>query len=406
MYMNKKYRRANLKNTGWIAVFVLVALAAFKIPLYNYTAGSYAGRITVARFFIVVLSIGWLLLNTIYFRKLSLKKHELLLLLLIGLLFAGVCFSSVINRKQLGNCLREMLCFVVFPVYFFCGLRKQSLRELLINTWKWFFLVLNVIDIATVLMYPSGMYNSGVYRNNWFLGYKTQRVIFSYPMVVLWGYTEIKANNKLTMRAIVPFILAAIDAVLTEATGGLLSLLSIPVFYMLMVLAGRKPKLKKVEVLGNVYIMTAAYLLLVFLIITMRATGMIQILTSWVGKDVSFTGRSHIWRQCLRVISKSPIWGCGIMLGADFRLLTGWIGGTNAHNAILTVLINGGAVALALYTGITLMAFRSHSSKTMCFLLAATYGLWILGITSAILAFSEAGLITYVLAVYEKRKER
>jgi len=74
-----------------------------------------------------------------------------------------------------------------------------------------------------------------------------------------------------------------------------------------------------------------------------------------LGKDMTFTYRTDMWDAALRVISKSPIWGCG---NADEEWFLSEMSSfaIGPHNFILGLMINGGIIALILYIYIVIKA--------------------------------------------------
>lgn len=74
-----------------------------------------------------------------------------------------------------------------------------------------------------------------------------------------------------------------------------------------------------------------------------------------LGKDMTFTYRTHMWDSALRVFFNSPIWGYGFVDSDWFRahMTNRAIG---AHNYILNTMVYGGILLLALYI---LIALRS-----------------------------------------------
>lgn len=75
-------------------------------------------------------------------------------------------------------------------------------------------------------------------------------------------------------------------------------------------------------------------------------------------KDLTFTGRTDLWEASLHAIGKSPILGYGDV-DKDWYLLNISNKAYGTHNFILTMLIWGGVVALALYVKIVLLSCKT-----------------------------------------------
>lgn len=93
------------------------------------------------------------------------------------------------------------------------------------------------------------------------------------------------------------------------------------------------------------------------------------IIVDVLGKDITFTNRTDMWDSALRVIAESPIWGWG---NPDEEWYVGHMSShaVGAHNLILTILIYGGIMALALYITMLVMSlrklFRSNGRMVNC----------------------------------------
>ena len=67
-------------------------------------------------------------------------------------------------------------------------------------------------------------------------------------------------------------------------------------------------------------------------------------------KSITFTGRTDIWDIALKLIKNSPIFGYGVYEGHGLIFVRGQY--YYAHNAVLEVLLQGGAVSLFFYAAI------------------------------------------------------
>ena len=83
-------------------------------------------------------------------------------------------------------------------------------------------------------------------------------------------------------------------------------------------------------------------------------------------KDVTFSGRSVLWAQTLKLVYQSPIYGYGI--GSDVsNSFYFWskgeiISGFSTHNGYLRILLEGGIIALVSYVMIYVVLYKSCKS--------------------------------------------
>ncbi len=82
-----------------------------------------------------------------------------------------------------------------------------------------------------------------------------------------------------------------------------------------------------------------------------------------LGKDITFTGRTHMWDTALRVISESPIWGWGYP-DKDWYLTNMTTHAVGPHNILLATLIFGGIFTFLIYIYILVVSlFRAFSIR-------------------------------------------
>ncbi len=86
----------------------------------------------------------------------------------------------------------------------------------------------------------------------------------------------------------------------------------------------------------------------------------VYIIEDVLGKDITFTNRTHMWDSALALIAKSPIIGHGYATVDWFRSnMTNFAVGP--HNHILSILLFGGIILLGLYIAICTLAYKSIS---------------------------------------------
>lgn len=76
-----------------------------------------------------------------------------------------------------------------------------------------------------------------------------------------------------------------------------------------------------------------------------------------LGKDITFTHRTLMWDQALKVIANSPVIGYG-MVDSDWFIKNMESYATGPHNMILATLINGGIILFVLYIALCVISLR------------------------------------------------
>jgi exopolysaccharide production protein ExoQ len=144
-----------------------------------------------------------------------------------------------------------------------------------------------------------------------------------------------------------------------------------------------------------------------FLIIVAPMIGLDQIFVGLMGRDLTFTGRTDIWKAVLAE-EINPLIGAGhysFWLGDRVeRISRAWFYELNeAHNGYLEVYLNGGLIGLGLLLAVLVSGWKKALKEVMTgdsiagFRLAVLAGIVVYGVTEAVFRF---GLVsTALLAV-------
>lgn len=278
-----------------------------------------------------------------------------------------------------------------------------SQRDLLtiLDVWKFIILMLVMIDILTQLAYPNGMYSTALYSLNWFLGYKTERIVYSFPMIMMFAVTSIKKYSSISISFYIVTALAALNAFLSQAGAGTAMFLLIFVLVFIIDLNSKKKNIIKkiMNFFMNYYVVLIVYAIAVMCLVILQNLEFVSEISESMGKGDGLSGRDEIWTACLEVFKKSPVRGVGYMSSIDYVELVGMAAASNSHNMVLTILVSGGIVALGLYLVIFINAFRRKDIVMAHHYIIAVfiYAMMILGVTSSTIVFSIFGMLGFWL---------
>lgn len=199
-----------------------------------------------------------------------------------------------------------------------------------------------VINFATVVLFPGGVYRTAVYDMNFFLSYRTAWLpvyLFS-SVVVLMNY--IKYRSKLTVAwAIIVMASIFISMILVWTATGLFCFgLALLVYIFCKIFKRGKP-------INMGIIIAVEAVVFVMLAIIRQQEKFSFILVDLLQKDLTLTERTRIWDNAIQSISKHPLLGIG---GVDDEIKTRILGfgATHAHNFYLSAVFQYGFVGLIL----------------------------------------------------------
>lgn len=195
------------------------------------------------------------------------------------------------------------------------------------------------------------------------------------------------ASNVLCLRYsrfwLINFIVLAIVIVTSLAIVGSMTSLSMIVVFLVCCLLPTS-KLRLIAICGLFVVFLLFQIFVVF-----NGRGLennelaVYLVEDVLKKDLTFTHRTYMWESAINIIEKSPIYGWGFADTTWFKThMTAFAIGP--HNFILTILVNGGVILLALYIMICSKVFKAVlpylKIKNMQLLLLAVACFWVMSL--------------------------
>lgn len=278
-------------------------------------------------------------------------------------------------------------------------------------------LFLIIINLATIVLSPNGLYDATykftevtlashlTYNLNWLFGYKNNQFGVVLPFLAIYCIYRICICNGFKKTSFWVFLICIIEELLAQA---MMSTILITVFAVsVFVFFEKDNKIsRRISKLFNLKTLMITVVIVVLGIVGMTTNSFLGDLLKQVslamGKDTTFNGRSAIWLVAINYIKESPVIGYGNINSETFIEESRILGGTNAHNFILHILISGGFACLAEYSIIYLYMIR-FLKKNKCLIgsiMGLVIGLFFAdGITSICLYYPFFNAM-FILAYY------
>ncbi len=331
---------------------------------------------------------------------------------LMGAMYMVMTFSTLHHNGDLMSFFVVVSGSLVVVLSLDCVSKNKDALDTLLKIWKTLICIIIGIDIITEILYPNGLYQDRLYSLNWFLGYKTARMTYIVPLLFISVYQSYRKQR--FQKSIFLFIaLSIIDVWLAQASGATVSLIVFCVLTIVILNLYRKKMKPLRQIFSKIFdhfFFITVYMIVTFIVVIVNYTPLMSKVADLIGKDLTFTGRTFIWKACMDQIITSPLIGKGYWISQQYEKITipyGVYGGTNAHNAIISILMNGGVIALLLYLCIYLYSMSSmkkHSSNEMV-MIAIVYITWILGVTSSAFTFSPYVFMMYWMFMNMKKQK-
>ena len=318
---------------------------------------------------------------------------------------------SIVKGSGVAQYAVSFLPILLVCLYFNLEAGGESVSITVLRRWIAFLTCLVVIDLITIILFPNGLYfGSDTYhagsQRNWFLGYKTNRLTYSFPLVVLYSY-YLFIKGRLRLKNLALYAVVFFDMYLTHGTAGsftLLLFLVVSAVYVSSLSRKRIAAERITRVLKKYYLFLAIFVFITLTTVLVQSNISVAAISSLFGKSITLQQRTMIWQYCAADVREHFLFGHGIMSGSQYATFTG--GYVNPHNIVFSYLLTGGIFGLLFVLAFFLCCVRRvKSTEENVLFLLAVYCILILGITSSTLSFSPF-LFAFMLLMYDRREEK
>ena len=387
---------------------ILVLLSCCDIVYINHLNGSVSTILFCVRLmFIMIYGLKILLQK----KKIDWSKSFLLINILF-LLFIG---KSILRTTSITYYMLQLLSKpYLIVLYMQHNFNNNFKIKNILNVWKKLLFILCFIDFITIIIFPNGMYAEKNYAINWFLGYKTARLVYSWALLFIASYLdfcEIKVGKKhLSKLTLFSFVICIFSAFRSQATGACTALIVYVILIYLLKMENEKNSGGRLYYLYSPKKIILYIGIIYYLVMSIESNVYIQnMVTSIFKKSTTLSNRTDIWKNCFEFFMQSPVFGKGIFTPLEYISISKYYLGTNAHNYLLTLLISGGIIALIIYLYMLKVSMtrknRIYTRQELTLIVAIIVFLFV-GVTSSALAFSTFAFLPFIILEYEKIKKR
>ncbi len=200
-----------------------------------------------------------------------------------------------------------------------------------------------IIILSLLINFPTVLQNREIINAEFFIGGKNALGIFLIPGIFILLINSLEKYNKASLFTVFAIVLSLITVFVGASGTGIV----VALCALLFLLVAIKFKPKKIVYLGVIFAVYGLFLLLSekFFIADYWVK-----FTDMLGKDGTLTGRTAIWNTAAELIRDNWLFGVGrgaalVYINARGERQIVY----EAHNFVMEILLEGGAVALVLY---------------------------------------------------------
>ncbi len=208
-----------------------------------------------------------------------------------------------------------------------------------LKTIYYLFYALLIVNFATVLLFPEGMYDDarGIRNTNYFLGNYNIFILYMLPAIV-FGYLVNEGNIKKKGYFFLWILCFATLYIKRSATSFAVLLLGVYVIFL---------NHRWTRMIFNVKTYILVNILFFFSVVwNANSYDFIGKIANLLNKDSTFSGRTRIWSTAVQYIKRNWIWGYGCQSGTAFRIAFDNDSAIHCHNLYLNILYQYGIVGL------------------------------------------------------------
>lgn len=287
---------------------------------------------------------------------------------IVSFVIAILIFGSKIQKNIRKRRSLEIAVYLAFFVWLFvCGVANNNMAEIgsaflpiitviilfmsylnedvtkVLNPLGFILYIYVVINFATVLLFPHGLYSDSVnemstrIEYSWFLGYRNPQVRVLLPAVSISFILDIVKYERVKLKSLFLLLISIITIVLIKSST---ALIGFSVFIMIYIF--RMKWNIRVKPIWFILYNVAFF----FGIIILRLQNIFGFfIVDVLHKELTFTGRTFIWDQALLKVLRHPLIGNGT---TEFPIGSYFVA-THPHNFILYLLVKGGLIGFSLF---------------------------------------------------------
>lgn len=344
-------KRIRMPKWGWM----FLVIPYFKPAVLGVLEGT---ELLETAFDIWRLMAAAVILGLYVYQMVSQRRRPSGVLVGMCVYLGFIALSTLIRQDTLWS-----IANYVVTILTFCMLLELSLRDGPETTMDMLVLPLTVLVLANFILmciYPTALCTGGAYNYRYnFLGIDNFLAPILVPYMFMVALRSTMRTGGLDFFAYAMMVVCALSIMLIWAATGLMGM-AVALIFLLCFYQ------RKLQTLFNFSTTMLLAFGLFYCVVVFRLQDLFAFFIEGVlHKGLSFTGRTDIWDEAIRMFLLSPLLGYGYTsTGKVYRLVKGKY--YHAHNAFLEILVEGGLGAMMGYlfmlerAGKQLMIYRRH----------------------------------------------
>lgn len=365
-------------------IFYIVLLIPFFVPRYFMYGPKNYSKIFNA--FLMITAIITLFLTI---KNSKIKSNIIYLTIFLAFLFV----PTIIYNGDINTCFTIFLDSITLSLLI--NYMSERNCKLFYSAFNDLLVILILINILSIIFFPTGLYiDSNGYKDNWFLGFKNIHILFIMPGIIVNIINSYINRGKLLLSNYIFIFICLSSLILSNSSTSILGI-SILLIYLIF-----KKVLNNLNFI-NIKSLSLTYLVLFFSVIIFKVQNLLSfIFVDILHKDLTFTGRTIVWSDVIKLIGNKPIFGYGVeyrftRLARSINLQV-----YHAHNEILEIIYKTGLIGLISFViFFTVSVKKLYINKDNEFVKVLSFIMFIFMVMMLTEAYSLENIL-YVFAIF------
>lgn len=309
------------------------------------------------KIFLVFKLVSSVIIAFEYMREV--KYHFSKYVILMTMIQIATFIGTILNKGSISRFLGPAMISIVIIM----------LGELVYRSnWKLFFDIVEkylsiffVFNLISILLCKLNV-GCFVADGPTFLGIDNRWIYFLLPWTFISFYNSYIKHKRICFRAWVIYACSTLSLLTVWSVGALCSFLAVPICYCFFKSFLRHKRINKI-IARLIFILSVIFNY--YLVTEILLEKLSNIISLYLKKDITLSGRVYLWRTVLGVLKDSPFFGKGVQSSSDdmmfFYKSAGYLqcaAVNHPHNHYMNVAYHGGYVALLLFVLILFLVAR------------------------------------------------
>lgn len=327
------------KEKRYLLIFIILIIPFLEPTLFRQYS-------TIHKIFMIYKMISAFIIMLNYIMNYAIKGKTSKIMLVLVLYQIELIFSTIINNGDIMTAINNAIAIITVSALIEYTFKVDA--KISFCVIYYIFGIYTILNFINVIISTRGTGN--VNGSMTFLLGIDNRFIFTYLPMICFGLIYNNLAHKKNRLLIIFLLVGLITVIYTWSVGAVLGI-SLLACYIVFILKDNN-RSEKLTFKHYILIIFSLNILIVFFQFQNYFSNFI---TVYLGKDVTFSGRTFLWNLGISEIEKAPFWGYGIN---ETLLKSKLYGLEHFHNYFVNLIYQGGLISLLLFLIMNIIALK------------------------------------------------